>query len=127
MEHGNCHVRELLLQLPQQLVGHSLGICQGSVQELLGVRSICLYIWQWMFEHLVITLHLLSDDALLDYIRASHYDVAIVDLIQNECMLALPVSMGVPVVAFWVTIPIGIVHLTMLRTKFQIQCTTKPK
>ena len=63
-----------------------------------------------MFEHLVITLHLLSDDALLDYIRASHYDVAIVDLIQNECMLALPVSMGVPVVGFWMTLPIGIVH-----------------
>ena len=40
----------------------------------------------------------LGNTAVLEYIRSQHYDVAIVDLIQNECMLALPVSMGVPVV-----------------------------
>ena len=49
-----------------------------------------------------------SNTAVLDYLRSSHYDVAIVDLIQNECMLALPVSMGVPVVGFWMTLPIGL-------------------
>ena len=48
-----------------------------------------------------------SNTAVLDYIRSSHYDVAIVDLIQNECMLSIPVSMGVPVVGFWMTLPIG--------------------
>ena len=50
----------------------------------------------------------LSNTAVIDYIRSQHYDVAIVDLIQNECMHALPVSMGVPVVGFWLTLPIGI-------------------
>ena len=48
-----------------------------------------------------------SNTAVIDYIRSQHYDVAIVDLIQNECMHALPVSMGVPVVGFWMTLPIG--------------------
>ena len=33
--------------------------------------------------------------------------MAIIDLIQNECMLAIPVSMDVPVVGFWLTLPIG--------------------
>ena len=44
---------------------------------------------------------------MIDYIRSQHYDVAIVDLIQNECMHALPVSMGVPVIGFWLTLPTG--------------------
>ena len=48
-----------------------------------------------------------SDTAVLDYIRSNHYDVAIVDLIQNECMMSIPVSMGVPVVGFWMTLPLG--------------------
>ena len=52
-----------------------------------------------------------SNTAVLDYIRSSHYDVAIVDLIQNECMLSIPVSMGVPVVGFWMTLPIGEIHI----------------
>ena len=49
----------------------------------------------------------LSNTAVIDYIRSQHYDVAIVDLIQNECMHALPVSMGVPVIGFWLTLPTG--------------------
>ena len=37
-----------------------------------------------------------KDRALMDYLRANHFDVAIVDLITNECMLALPASMDIP-------------------------------
>lgn len=48
-----------------------------------------------------------SNQALMEHLRGSHFDVAVVDLITNECMLALPASMGIPVVGFWVTLPVG--------------------
>lgn len=48
-----------------------------------------------------------NDHRLMEYVRANHFDVAIVDLITNECMLALPASLDIPVVGFWVTLPVS--------------------
>ena len=71
------------------------------------MRNKLLYLWKSYNERFVSPP---SNTAVIDYIRSQHYDVAIVDLIQNECMHALPVSMGVPVVGFWMTLPIGMLH-----------------
>ncbi len=49
----------------------------------------------------------LGHEALMRELRADHFDVAVVDLLQNECMHAFAVDLGLPVVAFWLSIPSG--------------------
>ena len=44
---------------------------------------------------------LLSNEALKDRLRREKFDVAIVDLIYNECGLALANHLGLPSVAYW--------------------------
>jgi glucuronosyltransferase len=58
----------------------------------------------------------LGNHDLVSHLRSMHFDVAIVDLVQHECALALVVDMGVPVVGFWLTTPIGL----------EMEATTQP-
>ena len=44
---------------------------------------------------------LLEDDTLFKQLNASKFDLALVDLIANECSLALARALGLPVATFW--------------------------
>ncbi|KAK4317929.1 hypothetical protein Pmani_011037 [Petrolisthes manimaculis] len=44
---------------------------------------------------------LLGDTTLLKELEEGHYSVAVVDLIANECSLALAYRLGLPVVGYW--------------------------
>ena len=46
-------------------------------------------------------LSLLGDAALLARLTHANFTVALVDLIANECSLALAHRLGLPVVGFW--------------------------
>lgn len=58
----------------------------------------------------------LGNRQLVNLLRSTHFDVAVVDLIQNECQLALVVDMGLPVVGFWLSLPVGL----------EMEATTQP-
>ena len=44
---------------------------------------------------------ILEDRKLFNELKASKFDLAIVDLIANECSLALARALGLPVATFW--------------------------
>ncbi len=60
----------------------------------------------WTYQ-VVYCRSFLGNTALMARLRAEHFDVAIVDMLQNECMQALAVDLGLPVVAFWMSQPMG--------------------
>ena len=49
----------------------------------------------------VLRQNLLSDQHLFEMLRARQFDVALVDIISNECGLALAAALKLPVVGFW--------------------------
>ena len=44
---------------------------------------------------------ILQDKTLFNQLNSSKFDLAIVDLIANECSLALARALGLPVATFW--------------------------
>ncbi len=50
---------------------------------------------------------LLADADAVAKIRSRRYDVAVMDLVGSQCALALAEDMGVPVVGFWASSPVG--------------------
>jgi hypothetical protein len=44
---------------------------------------------------------ILGDDNLHQKLKEEKYDIVLVDLIYNECSLALAHELGVPVVGYW--------------------------
>ncbi len=51
---------------------------------------------------------LLGNRALMRRLRATKFDVAVIDLVYNECGLALAHELGLPVVGFWASSPAGL-------------------